>query len=101
MKTKFGILVSFFSSLCVVCAYLILLLVLGSLTGCTAMAQTEPGSETGFHPVLQGHTSFFSTDARQSLSINELGQAAGIDSSITVKPIKFAVIDLDSNWFYE
>lgn len=59
--------------------------------------QSSSGNETGFQSVLQGRTSFFSTDANQSLSINELGQAVGIDSSITVKPIKFAVIDLDGD----
>lgn len=112
MKAKFGVLVSFFASLCVVCAYLILLLVLGSLTGCTAMAQTVsessfvPTAETdpvfsgdaaGFQPVLQGRAPFFSTDAGQSLSIHELGRAAGIDGNISVEPIKFAVIDLDGD----
>lgn len=112
MKTKFGIFASFFASLWGICVYLSLLLVLGSLAGCTAMAQTGPGSplqtltgtepafsgnETGFQSVLQGRTSFFSTDANQNLSIQELGQAAGIDSSIAVEPFKFAVIDLDGD----
>lgn len=59
--------------------------------------QSSSGNETGFQSVLQGRTPFFSADANQSLSINELGQAIGIDSSIPVKPVKFAVIDLDGD----
>lgn len=160
MKTKFGVFASFFGSLCVVCAYLFLLLFLGSLTGCTSMAATEvetpsltpagtdpalsessasgentedppldslmpsivestvppnqgnenppstqnpppaqsgSGNETDFQSVLQGNTPFFSTDANRSLNINELGQTVSSDSSITVKPIKFATVDLDGD----
>lgn len=112
MKPKFRTFASFFASLCGVCAYLSLLLVLGSLTGCTAMAQTsagdplpspaetEPafsGSETGFQAVLEGRAPFYSTDANQSLSIHELGRAAGLDGGNPVKPIQFTAIDLDGD----
>ena len=71
--------------------------ILSFLVDYTFFPAVSSGSEIGFRSVLQGSTSFFSTDANQTLTINELGQTVSSNSSITVKAIKFAMIDLDSD----
>lgn len=41
MKKRFSVFAAFFTSLCAVCAFLTMVLVLGSMTGCSLMGHTE------------------------------------------------------------
>ena len=41
MKKRFSVFAAFFTSLCAVCAFLTMVLVLGSMTGCSLVGHTE------------------------------------------------------------
>lgn len=117
MKKRFSVFAAFFTSLCAVCAFLVVALVLGSMTGCSPAGHTEsppppaqstpapeptaqssegtPGNK--FYAVLTGNASFYSTDTNQNLTINELERVVSGGSGITAKVLKFTSADLDGS----
>ena len=62
-------------------------------------SQSSP--ESGIQAVLQGNATFYSIDAAQNLTINELGRVVSDDSGITAKALKFAIVDLDGDGISE
>ena len=58
---------------------------------------TDTSPFCSYQSVLQNKTEFFSTDAKKNLYVDQLNQAVSDDSSVTVKVIKFAIVDLEKD----
>ena len=69
----------------------------------TSSGAAAPNTDTKgtYLSVLQGKSTFFSTDAGKDISVSQLNQAVSPDSSVKAVATRFALIDLDKDGVQE